>query len=296
MPPGSAPPAPGPQPVPAMPYLPGPVPPGALAVPVPGRRSRGWSGIAALVLAVILLPVVGVQAFWISTLQDRLARADNRISAGQEADQSRLDTLDKRTGELEKQLGSAFDSAEIAAAVLPSVFRVVAGDYSGTAFAVGRHTSAGRAYLLTNFHVVEQAYDRGERQVTIERKGQRFPARISRVDEAHDLALLEAERRLTSLATATARVRSGEPVVVVGAPLGLEDSVTTGVVSAFRQLREAPGEVFQFSAPINPGNSGGPVINSAKQVVGIATLKASNAEGIGLAVPIAVACASLDIC
>lgn len=269
-------------------------PPGA---PAPtGRGSRGWPGILALVLALLLLPVIGVQAFWISTLQGRLAEADSRISAGQEADQSRLDTLDKRTGELEKQLGSAFDSAEIAAAVLPSVFRVVAGDFSGTAFAVGRPSSSGRSRLLTNFHVVRQAYERGDRQVFMERKSQRFPAQIIQVDEAHDLALLEAGQKLTSLATATDRVKSGEPVVVVGAPLGLEDSISTGVVSAFRRLPDVPGEVFQFSAPINPGNSGGPVINSEKQVVGVATLKATNAEGIGLAVPISVACASLNIC
>src|SRR5215211_2384126 len=93
LPPRSGPQGPGPQPMPAAPYLPGPVPPGVAATPVAGRRSRGWPGIAALVLAVILLPVVGVQAFWISTLQDRLAQADTRMSAGQDADQSRLDTL-----------------------------------------------------------------------------------------------------------------------------------------------------------------------------------------------------------
>jgi S1-C subfamily serine protease len=54
--------------------------------------------------------------------------------------------------------------------------------------------------------------------------------------------------------------------------------------------------MIQFDAPINPGNSGGPVINSAKQVVGVATAKAENAEGIGLAVPIKTACDAFKVC
>ncbi len=83
---------------------------------------------------------------------------------------------------------------------------------------------------------------------------------------------------------------------MVGAPLGLTDSVTTGVVSAVRKIEDAESPMIQFSAPINPGNSGGPVINSAKQVVGIATAKAVDAEGIGLAVPITVACREFKIC
>ena len=83
---------------------------------------------------------------------------------------------------------------------------------------------------------------------------------------------------------------------MVGAPLGLTDTVTTGVVSAFRSRAGRPGRSIQFDAPINPGNSGGPVINGAKQVVGIATAKASDAEGIGLAVPIKTACDRFTVC
>ena len=86
----------------------------------------------------------------------------------------------------------------------------------------------------------------------------------------------------------------GESVLVVGAPLGLEDTVTTGVVSAFRSLG---GEnLMQFDAAINPGNSGGPVFNAKKEVVGVATLKAREAEGIGLAIPISVVCETVTLC
>jgi putative serine protease PepD len=75
---------------------------------------------------------------------------------------------------------------------------------------------------------------------------------------------------------------------VVGAPLGLEDTVTTGVVSAYRQ--EDDGPTIQFDAPINPGNSGGPVVSADEEVLGLATAKAKDAEGIGLAIPIKTAC------
>jgi putative serine protease PepD len=87
---------------------------------------------------------------------------------------------------------------------------------------------------------------------------------------------------------------SRESVVVVGSPLGLEQSVASGVISALRDTADEP--MVQFDAAINPGNSGGPVINAQRQVVGIATAKAQNAEGIGLAIPIAVACRSLGSC
>jgi putative serine protease PepD len=85
-------------------------------------------------------------------------------------------------------------------------------------------------------------------------------------------------------------------VVVVGAPLGLDDSVTTGVISAYRP-NDKDGTTIQFDAPINPGNSGGPVVNAGNQVVGVATAKAKDAEGIGLAIDIKVACTTYkNIC
>jgi putative serine protease PepD len=264
--------------------------------PVRVKRTRSWPGVVALVFVVLLMLIAGGEGYWIYQLQQRLTDANERVDAGQAADQGRMDGLDRRTNDLERELGKAFDSAAIAAATLPSVFRVVAGDFSGTAFAVGKPTSGGGTNLFTNFHVVKQVYERGDREVSIERRDQRFPARIAKVDTEQDLALLESEQKFTALVAATEKVKSGEPIVVVGAPLGLEDSVTTGVVSAFRKLPDWPGEMMQFDAAINPGNSGGPVINSQKQVVGIATAKARETEGIGLAVPIATACAALGVC
>ena len=271
------------------------MPPSVVAresVPARGRR-----GLAVLVAVALLATVFAtVEAVRVHRLSNRLAAAERAIAAGQDADRARLDALDGRTATLEREAGSAFDPEAIAAAALSSVFRVSAGDFTGTAFAVGAPTSDGGTTLLTNFHVVEDLYGGGGREVFLERRDQRWPATIVKVDKENDLAQLASTAKFTGLATKAGDVRSGQQIVVVGAPLGLTDSVTTGVVSAVRKMDDSPGPMIQFDAPINPGNSGGPVIDSAKQVVGIATAKAIDAEGIGLAVPIEVACRSFDVC
>jgi putative serine protease PepD len=101
--------------------------------------------------------------------------------------------------------------------------------------------------------------------VFLERTDQRFRATIVEVDEDNDTALLITDAKFAGLSVATDRVKSGQQIIIVGAPLGLEDGVTTGVVSVFRDLGIGSGEVIQFDAPINHGNSGGPVVNRAKQ-------------------------------
>jgi S1-C subfamily serine protease len=261
---------------------------------VPGRR-RGRSRIAMLV-AVALLILLGWQTYQVERLSRQVRDADRRLDQAQAADTARGEEVDRRVGALERQAGKTFNPEAISAAVLPSVFRVIAGPVSGTAFAVGKPASGGGTNLLTNWHVVEPVWESGQRKVFLERTGQRFAATVVKVDKAHDVAHLKVEAKFTGLAAAPAPAKSGQQIVVVGAPLGLEDSVTTGVVSAQRTLPDLAGPVIQFDAPINPGNSGGPVVNGAKQVVGIATAKRRDAEGIGLAVPIKTACDAFPIC
>ena len=89
----------------------------------------------------------------------------------------------------------------------------------------------------------------------------------------------------------SAALRVGEPVIAIGNPLGLQSTVTTGVVSALhRSLRPEPGifleDMIQTDAAINPGNSGGPLVNERGQVVGINTVIIAEAQGLGFAIPI----------
>ncbi|MBB5872428.1 S1-C subfamily serine protease [Allocatelliglobosispora scoriae] len=274
---------------------PGMQPPGGqppVPVPPPPRRPV-WRMIVVAVVLVALGAVTTWQALRIDRLEDRLADAQGASAADRNAAKAAADLLAGRVSSLEKD---NFKADKIAAAALPSVFRVTAGRFSGTAFVVGKANAGGGSNLFTNFHVVQSVWDGGGRTVAIAHRDLRFSAKIVQVDKEKDLAVLESTEKFPSLATATSQASPGENIVVVGAPLGLESSVTTGVVSAVRDVASLGGKTVQFDAPINPGNSGGPVINAQLQVVGIASAKLRDAEGIGLAIPIDVACTRFPIC
>jgi putative serine protease PepD len=279
----------------ASPVVSDPVPEPAVAAAGVSRGS-GLARAGILLLVVTLVAVVGWQAYQLERLEERASAGDRQLAAAVGADRAVIAALEARATELETTAARAFDPEAISAAVLPSVFRVRAGDVTGSAFAVGDKAKADQANLLTNFHVVESVWDSGRRRVFLERGGVEVAGEIIKVDEDADLAQLRVKKEIAGLDVATETVKPGQPVMAVGAPLGLEDTVTTGVISAVRKDTDAGNTTIQFDAPINAGNSGGPVINSARQVVGLAAAKARNAEGISLAIPIKKACDTFDIC
>jgi putative serine protease PepD len=271
-------------------------PPVNAAAPVgrPGPR-RSWLAAIALALVVLLMLGVAAQAYLITDLHGQLGAANQRAAAAKDDADARLKGLEARTRELEQRAGNTLDAAAVAASVLPSVFLVHAGDFVGTAFAFGAVAEGGGTNLLTNYHVVDQVYKRGDRSVDIEQQNKRFTVRIVKIDEKADLALLVASQKFPRLPPAAEPAKPGQPIVVVGAPLGLDDSVTSGVVSALRGMPNGT-TVLQFDAAINPGNSGGPVVNAQKQVVGVVNAKARGAEGISLGIPVGVVCQAFVIC
>jgi S1-C subfamily serine protease len=256
--------------------------------------------VGAIVLAAILLVVTIVQSVLIAGMSDKVndqAAAQQRSDAKLKEISDGLDGVEQRAKRLEDKTRGSLNSAVIARQVLPSVFRVRAGNSLGTAFVIGK-PSAGEATLVTNYHVVADAVQAGQQTVTLERASDPpLTARIDRTDQRRDLAVLVVTKTLAALTPTQGPVQPGDPVVVVGSPLGLTDSVTTGVVSALRD--DVPGlstSVIQFDAAINPGNSGGPVVNADGQVVGVAQAKASDADGIGLAIPVREVCTNLVQC
>lgn len=149
-------------------------------------------------------------------------------------------------------------------------------------------------HLVTNFHVIE-----GETQITVEvyhvaagRLDRRVyrQVRIIASNRFADLALLKIEDAdAPAFATAplgnSDRVTVGQRVFAIGSPLGLERTVTEGIVST--TTRQLGGELYlQTSAQINPGNSGGPLFDLAGQVVGVINMKVTAGEGIGFAIPV----------
>ncbi|WP_445526461.1 trypsin-like peptidase domain-containing protein [Streptomyces cyslabdanicus] len=178
--------------------------------------------------------------------------------------------------------GRAPDSvAGIAARALPSVVTLhVSGSGeqgTGTGFVLD-----DRGHVLTNNHVVENAASGGEISVTFS-GGQTAKARIVGRDTGYDLAVVQVRgvRGLTPIPLGNSdNVQVGDPVVAIGAPFDLANTVTSGIISAKERPITAGGEkgdgsdvsyvdALQTDAPINPGNSGGPLLDARGRVVGI---------------------------
>ena len=147
-------------------------------------------------------------------------------------------------------------------------------------------------YVVTNNHVVD-----GATEIRVKfADGRELPGRVVGRDPRTDLALLKVEGHgLPTIPLGdSSALRVGEPVMAIGNPFGLEQTVTTGIVSATgRVIGEGPYDDFiQTDASINPGNSGGPLINARGQVIGINTAivsRSGGSVGIGFAIPVNLA-------
>lgn len=169
--------------------------------------------------------------------------------------------------------------------------RVVPQRGKGSGFIVTKD-----GYILTNNHVVENA---DKIKVTL-LDGRSFGAKKIGSDPTFDLAVIQIKAPdLPMLVLGDSDATEvGEWVVAIGNPLGFENSVTAGVISAKNRTLQAPGINFQgfmqTDAAINPGNSGGPLIDLNGRVVGINTAIVPYAQGIGFAVPINMAKQIMD--
>ncbi|HZR21049.1 MAG TPA: trypsin-like peptidase domain-containing protein [Verrucomicrobiae bacterium] len=149
-------------------------------------------------------------------------------------------------------------------------------------------------FLMTNFHVIE-----GETQISVEvyhqtggelERRSYKQVRIIAINKFGDMALLKIDDRdapkfkFVLLGSADA-LSVGDGVFAIGSPLGLERTVTEGILST--KTRQMAGELFlQTTAQINPGNSGGPLFNMRGEVVGVTNMKITFGEGLGFAIPI----------
>ena len=147
----------------------------------------------------------------------------------------------------------------------------------------------GEGHIITNAHVIQDA---DEVRVTL-RDGRSFAGQVLGSDPMTDLAVIKIDAEgLPNLKLADSdRLRVGEATIAIGNPLGLDSTVTTGIVSATGRSSGEVGvpdrrlEFIQTDAAINPGNSGGPLLNSRGEVIGINTAIMRNAQGLGFAIP-----------
>jgi S1-C subfamily serine protease len=182
---------------------------------------------------------------------------------------------------------------EIARRSAPSIVVVQATTSDGQGLGTGFVTDRG-GHILTNAHVVSGAK---QVRVSFDDKSTR-EARVLGVDETMDVAVLKVDD-LPASATplplgSSGSLVVGDPVVAIGNPLGFEQTVTTGIVSALKRVITSPNDsailnAIQTDAAINQGNSGGPLLDQDGRVIGINSQIASENGGnvgIGFAIPI----------
>jgi putative serine protease PepD len=204
------------------------------------------------------------------------------------------------------QAASSCAVTPVADQVLPSVVTVSSQGTTSAGTGSGEVIRSD-GYILTNNHVIANAAGPGGKVSVLFANGTSQSASIVGRDELTDLAVLKVSDTsgLKPIAIgSSADLQVGEPVVAVGAPLGLSGTVTSGIVSALDRTVEVPAEgdssallvsAIQTDAAINPGNSGGALVNCAGQLVGIpsagASLPSASGEsggsiGLGFAIPV----------
>ncbi len=207
-----------------------------------------------------------------------------------------------------RELSASYEG--LAARVRPAVVQIFSTGYStaeegaglnaGSLLSTQRSTGSGvilaaDGYIITNNHVVQ-----GARKIEVKLPGSNqaheresvIVAKLIGVDRETDLAVIKVDRKdLPLLALGDSNdLRQGQVVMAFGNPMGLEGSVSMGIVSSVaRRLKPDDSMVYvQTDAPINPGNSGGPMVDTEGRVIGINTFiftQSGGSEGLGFAIP-----------
>jgi putative serine protease PepD len=264
----------------------------------PERRPRKVS--AAVVAAILAAGLIGGGA---GAVTANALNNDNSSSTVSSLNGTAVSGNDSKS--------SAADGSvsQVAAAVLPSVVSIEVSGQGGSGEGSGVIISTD-GQILTNNHVVALAANGGQLRVTFN-DGKTASAEILGRDPSSDLAVIKASG-VNNLKPAklgsSADLQVGQQVVAIGSPLGLQGTVTSGIVSALdRPVRtgssDSPGgqadtavfNAIQTDAAINPGNSGGPLVNMSGEVIGINSAIASLSQdgsgqsgsiGVGFAIPI----------
>jgi putative serine protease PepD len=248
------------------------------------QSPRRWLPWAAAGIALVVAGVVG------GVIVGATQSSGSSVSSGTSAGSS---------------TASACPVTSVAERVVPSVVTIAASGPGGGGTGSGEVIRSG-GYILTNNHVISIAASGGSVEVLFA-DGQTAPATITGRDPQTDLAVLHAQtsRQLKVIALgSSSSVKVGQPVVAVGAPLGLSGTITSGIVSALDRTVQVPGDndrsallvsAVQTDASINPGNSGGALVNCEGQLVGVPTAGATvpnsggGSIGLGFAIPVDLA-------
>ncbi|WP_456787554.1 trypsin-like peptidase domain-containing protein [Cellulomonas sp. P5_C5] len=279
------------QPVAAYAGQPAPAPQGS----VPTQRKRGlWLPVTGAAAAAAIIAAVATAG-----LTHALSDGD-----GSTARPASLATIGQSSNDTVPVSGSTSDDPNweaVAKAVQQSVVAIQVSDGNGGGAQGSGVIIDDKGHIVTNNHVVAGAD--GDVQVTLV-DGRLFEATVVGTDPTTDLAVIKLKDVPDDLKASalgdSSKVTVGEPVMAVGNPLGLANTVTTGIVSAIDRPVSTAGEnsteatvtnAIQIDAAVNPGNSGGPLFDAQGKVIGInssiATLSSeSGSIGLGFAIPV----------
>lgn len=210
----------------------------------------------------------------INTLTDNLIQTKSAL-------EETVSSLDLKVGSIGEEMdvlkaSAGEDFSGVIENSIKSVVTIRTDISQGTGFLIG-----DEGYIVTNYHVME-----GANQVGIfTYDGEMHSTTFLGYDSQFDIALLKIEGNFDALTLADSEdITVGENVIAIGNPLGLQFSVSEGIVSATHRL--GPNEIeayVQTDAALNPGNSGGPLINKQGEVVGINNFKIGEGESLGFA-------------
>ncbi|MEU8861027.1 S1C family serine protease [Streptomyces umbrinus] len=248
--------------------------------PAPKPKSGGRGGLVAAVLVAALVAggVGGGIGYWAADRNDD-STGSTTVAASQSG------------GDLKRDPGTV---ANVAATALPSTVTIEAEGSNGEGGTGTGFVFDTQGHILTNNHVVAEAVDNGKLSATFS-NGKKYDAEVVGHAQGYDVAVIKLKNAPNDLKPLhlgnSDKIAVGDSTIAIGAPFGLSNTVTTGIISAKnRPVASSDGSAqskasymsaLQTDASINPGNSGGPLLDANGAVIGINSAIQSSSGGLG---------------
>lgn len=214
----------------------------------------------------------------------RFEQLGGHIQRVEQESQEQISLLEQKSQEqiedLERTISLNLKTGDFSG-IIESVVKSVVSIQTDKSIGSGVFVKEG-GYFVTNYHVIN-----GATAAAVTTSDQKHhPVTILGAAPDLDIAVLKIDDSYPALNFANSDALSvGQRVIALGSPGGLQFTVTEGIISATERVDEEGKRYVQTDVPINPGNSGGPIVDASGRIVGIATKKVENFEGIGFAIP-----------
>jgi len=246
--------------------------------PAPSRAGLDWrQGI------VIAVGVGAISGWWFSRPKEPVAAPSAPVAVAAEplADAAPEPKPEPVAIVAPAAVGGAeLSSEDLFAKLSPSIVRINVSSSSGQQTAIGSGVVIAQGTVITNCHVAEAGA-----VLQVKSGDNRYDARLALADQAHDLCKLDVPSlRAEPVNVGLSNVlRTGQKVVAIGAPKGLDLTISEGIVSSLRKVDD--GTLIQTTAPVSPGSSGGGLFDMHGNLVGIVTFQVSSGQNLNFAAP-----------